>query len=378
MGSAIFRVPFEITTTAAELRERPNCCGKMLFIVFLLLMGPHVTWCKSRSEIVRELFDENHYDHATRPGEESSRSPTRVELTVFVRAISAVDTKKMQMQMQITLRQKWMDQQLGYYGYNFPNSSYISLATTQKIWRPNPQIRNAVSGARYDLVADNSYIRLYPDGTVLTSKRLTIVLRCPMNIANFPFDSQSCPLQIAGYGETKEDIIYFWKRYPLQMARGLSFPKFRLMDTKPGDCDFLTSEERYSCAEVNFFLKRYATPLVLSVMVPSLMWVLIAWFALFIGRDQHLGRLLLPSTSLLALSRIHSKVQSDLPQVPYLKAIDIWMGGCLLFVFITLLEVAVVNLTQKRRLNIVFGILNPISFALLFLLPFALVFTFST
>jgi len=119
--------------------------------------------------------------------------------------------------------------------------------------------------------------------------------------------------------------------------------------------------------------------LVLSVMVPSLMWVLVAWFALFIGisRDQLLGRLLLVSTSLLALSRIHSKVHSDLPQVSYLKAIDIWMGGCVFFVFITLLEVAVVNLTQKRRLNLVFGILNPISFALLFLLPFALVFAFS-
>merc|ERR1711971_3350 len=309
------------TTTAAGLRERPNCCGKMLFIVFLLLMGPHVTWCKSRSEIVRELFDENHYDHATRPGEDSSRSPTRVELTLFVRAISGGDTKKMQIQMQITLRQKWMDQRLGYYAYNFPNSSYISLATTQKIWRPNPQIRNAVSGARHDLEADNSYIRLFPDGTVLTSERLTIVLRCPMNIANFPFDSQSCPLQIAGYGETKEDIIYFWKRYPLQMARGLSFPKFRLMDTKTG----VVSD----------------------------------------GAESDVGARCLVCTLLLALSRIHS------------KAIDIWMGGCVFFVFITLLEVAVVNLTQKRRLNLVFGILNPISFALLFLLPFALVFAFS-
>jgi len=212
---------------------------------------------------------------------------------------------------------------------------------------------------------------------VLTSERLTTVLRCPMNIANFPFDSQNCPLQIASYGETTEDIIYFWKEpYPLQMARDLSFPRFRLMDTKPGDCEFLTSGGRYSCAEVNFFLKRYAEPLVLSVMVPSVMWVLVAWFAIFvdIGRDHLLGRLLLVSTSLLAISRIHSQVQSDLPRVPYLKAIDTWMGGCLFFVFITLLELAVVNLTQKRRLNIVFGILNPISFALLFFLPFALLF----
>jgi len=331
---------------------------------------------------VRELFDENHYDRQTRPGE--ARSPTRVELTAFVRAITEVDTKKMQMQMQITLRQKWMDQRLEYSPpLNFPNSSYISLATTQKIWRPDLHIKNAVSWARHDLVADNSYIRLFPDGTVQTSERLTIVLRCPMNIANFPFDSQSCPLQIASYSETKEDIICFWKEqpYPVQMVRSLFLLKFYLVDFQPGECDFLTSGGRYSCAEVNFLLKRSASPLVLSVMVPSLMWVLVAWFALCIGidsRDHLLGRLLLVFVSLLAISRIFSKVQSELPRVPYLKAVDIWMGGCLFFVFITLLEVAVVNLTQKRRVNLVFGILNPVLFALLFFLPFALVFASSS
>jgi len=132
---------------------------------------------------VRELFDENHYDRQTRPGE--ARSPTRVELTAFVRAITEVDTKKMQMQMQITLRQKWMDQRLEYSPpLNFPNSSYISLATTQKIWRPDLHIKNAVSWARHDLVADNSYIRLFPDGTVQTSERQFVVISNLLVIAD--------------------------------------------------------------------------------------------------------------------------------------------------------------------------------------------------
>ena len=49
-------------------------------------------------------------------------------------------------------------------------------------------------------------------------------------VVNFPENHQ-----LFSDGETKEDIIYFWKEpYPLQMARDLSFPKFRLMDTKPG------------------------------------------------------------------------------------------------------------------------------------------------
>ena len=49
-------------------------------------------------------------------------------------------------------------------------------------------------------------------------------------VVNYPANHQ-----LSSDGETTEDIIYFWKEpYPLQMARDLSFPRFRLMDTKPG------------------------------------------------------------------------------------------------------------------------------------------------
>jgi len=354
----------------------------MFFTVFLLFMGSHVTWCnKTRSEIVNELFDAKQYDHTTRPGEDEGRS-TRIELSVVVRKVSEVDTKKMQMTMQITLRKKWTDQRLEYSAFDYPNSSYISLAATQQIWKPDLQFQNEVSGIRHGIVAENSYIRLFPDGTVLTSERLTIVLRCPMNIAYFPFDSQSCPLQIASYGSTREEIIYFWKtpNHPVQFAQNLFLPNFELQDSYPGDCEFLTTGGRHSCAEVTFLLKRSATPLVLSVMVPSLMWVLVAWLALCvpIHRDHLPGRLLLISTSLLALSCIYTQVQSGLPKVAYLKAIDIWLGTCVFFVFITLLEVTVVSLTEKKRLNLVFMILNPILFSLLFFLPFVVVYSISS
>jgi len=126
----------------------------MVFAVFqlLLLIGFHVTWCKTRSEIVRELFDENYYDHQTRPGEDRSRSPTRVELTVFVRAVSEVDTKKMQMKMQITLRQKWMDQRLGYSAYNFPVRNTLCMFDQIKMTNDK---NNLVSSHRLLLVCSH-------------------------------------------------------------------------------------------------------------------------------------------------------------------------------------------------------------------------------
>ena len=81
--------------------------------------------------------------------------------------------------------------------------------------------------------------------------------------------------------------------------------------------------------------------------------VLLAWsqggeLSNYSGDDLLLGeqvpaRVALGVTTLLAMSTTQASIQNSRPPVAYTKAIDVWSGVCVFFVFSALLEYALVN-----------------------------------
>jgi len=177
-----------------------------------------VNYRQIEKDILDEVMGPKVYDPRIRPaGENTTDGPSLIYVNVFVRSFSKIDDVKMEYSFQITLRQQWNDKRLRFdkilssRGVGLDKIRYLTMTDTAKVWMPDTFFRNEKIARFHNILTPNLYIRVFPNGDVLYSIRVSLVASCPMFLALFPFDEQTCPLSIASYGWTKNDLIYFWK-----------------------------------------------------------------------------------------------------------------------------------------------------------------------
>uniref|UniRef100_A0A2I3NFP6 Glycine receptor alpha 3 n=1 Tax=Papio anubis TaxID=9555 RepID=A0A2I3NFP6_PAPAN len=105
----------------------------------------------------------------------------------------------------------------------------------------------------------------------------------------------------------------------------------------------------FTCIEVRFHLERQMGYYLIQMYIPSLLIVILSWVSFWINMDAAPARVALGITTVLTMTTQSSGSRASLPKVSYVKAIDIWMAVCLLFVFSALLEYAAVNFVSRQH-----------------------------
>ena len=114
---------------------------------------------------------------------------------MYVRALGPLSTLDMELDADITLRQQWRDPRLMFTGEH--GAKEFTLKDVGRIWRPDTFLRNDKGSSLFNVPATSSYARVSEDGSVLYSLRLKSKLHCPLNLALFPFDTQTCSIMLA-------------------------------------------------------------------------------------------------------------------------------------------------------------------------------------
>ncbi|XP_013098390.1 glutamate-gated chloride channel isoform X3 [Stomoxys calcitrans] len=311
-----------------------------------------INFREKEKKVLDQILGAGKYDARIRPsGLNGTDGPAYVSVNIFVRSISKIDDVTMEYSVQLTFREQWTDERLKFDDIQ-GRLKYLTLTEANRVWMPDLFFSNEKEGHFHNIIMPNVYIRIFPNGSVLYSIRISLTLACPMNLKLYPLDRQICSLRMASYGWTTNDLVFLWKEGdPVQVVKNLHLPRFTLEKFLTDYCNSKTNTGEYSCLKVDLLFKREFSYYLIQIYIPCCMLVIVSWVSFWLDQGAVPARVSLGVTTLLTMATQTSGINASLPPVSYTKAIDVWTGVCLTFVFGALLEFALVNYASRSGSN---------------------------
>ncbi|XP_020733107.2 gamma-aminobutyric acid receptor subunit rho-2 isoform X1 [Odocoileus virginianus] len=292
------------------------------------------------------------HDFTMRPAFGGPAIPVGVD--VQVESLDSISEVDMDFTMTLYLRHYWKDERLA-----FPSASNKSMTfdgrLVKKIWVPDVFFVHSKRSFIHDTTTDNIMLRVFPDGQVLYSMRITVTAMCNMDFSHFPLDSQTCSLELESYAYTDEDLMLYWKNgdESLKTDEKISLSQFLIQKFHTTSrLAFYSSTGWYNRLYINFTLRRHIFFFLLQTYFPATLMVMLSWVSFWIDRRAVPARVSLGITTVLTMSTIITGVNASMPRVSYIKAVDIYLWVSFVFVFLSVLEYAAVNYlttVQERK-----------------------------
>ncbi|XP_063853458.1 glycine receptor subunit alpha-2-like isoform X3 [Scylla paramamosain] len=244
----------------------------------------------------------------------------------------------------IFFAQSWRDHRLLLPSNMKKDYRLLELEWLDKFWRPDSFFKNAREVKFQTMTVPNHYVWLYKNFTLLYMVKLTLTLTCAMNFMLYPHDTQECKMQMESLSHTTDDLVFVWdEKIPLAVDDAIELPQQNLVSNETSECTQMYTTGNFSCLEVVFKLKRRLGHYLFHTYIPTCLIVIMSWVSFWIRPEIAPARVTLGVTSLLTMSTQHARSQAALPPVSYIKAIDVFMSACTIFVFLVLMEYAVIS-----------------------------------
>ncbi|XP_066245543.1 gamma-aminobutyric acid receptor subunit beta-like isoform X1 [Euwallacea similis] len=281
------------------------------------------------------------YDIRLRPDFGGEHLLVGMDLTIA--SFDAISEVNMDYTITLYLNQYWKDERLAF--SNEDEILTLSGDFAEKIWVPDTFFANDKNSFLHDVTERNKLVRLNGDGSITYGMRFTTTLACMMDLHYYPLDSQNCTVEIESYGYTVMDVVMYWKDRPVRGVEEAELPQFTIIGYETNDRKERLATGIYQRLSLSFKLQRNIGYFIFQTYLPSILIVMLSWVSFWINHEATSARVALGITTVLTMTTISTGVRSSLPRISYVKAIDIYLVMCFVFVFAALLEYAAVNYT---------------------------------
>ena len=160
-----------------------------------------------------------------------------------------------------------------------------------------------------------------------------------MHAFRYPFDTQKCPIKVSSIGK----FSIKWYQPPIIDE---------IILTQYNARQYLEYDNE--TAEVKITLCRKLSYHIVNTYIPTFCLILIAGFTLFIDFSHFEVSIMIALTSMLVTYTLYQSISDHLPNTSYMKMIDVWLFGGLIFpFFIITILVIMDSLVIKEKNQII-------------------------
>ncbi|OZC08089.1 Neurotransmitter-gated ion-channel ligand binding domain protein [Onchocerca flexuosa] len=286
------------------------------------------------------------YDRKTVPIAEG----VNVKVDLIVQAISSISEMTASFTADVFFSQIWLDPGLAFENITKCLANLtLSHRTIDDIWLPNVGFQNSKSTSIHNSPTPNIFLLIYPNGTIWVNYRVKVEAPCELDMSSFPMDVQRCTMTFESYSFNVGRVRLDWFETAVILDLQGKLPDFELTLYTWKKQQFYYPAGQWDQLKATFYFRRTYGYYILQLYLPTYASVFISWIAFWLDPKCLPGRITLGVSSLMALTFQYGNVARSLPKVSYVKAMDVWIFASMGFIFLSLVELAVVGHAAEEK-----------------------------
>ena len=258
------------------------------------------------------IFPEGYSKHEVPPRAENQ--PLRVNFSFYLSSILNVDEPNQVISLESTIRLKWFDSRISIsvnesngnlrFDDNFNESYYLfNRNPVDNLWFPDVFIAHAKELRMPVYQIPPLYLRIYQSGRMMYSARVNYDVSCPMKFEDYPVDIQHCDIEFESWGHTTDILKFFWIKNDVKSNENITLSQHTFyVELIDDDSSSSFSTGSFSKIKMRIHLVRQITFHALRTYLPSLFFILVAWFSMFVPLNHVPGNQTLDAVQVQKMS----------------------------------------------------------------------------
>ena len=296
----------------------------------------------------------------------AAKGPTEVQIGIYVLDIMDIDDVSQSFTTDFILSISWDDPRLSAKARG--NSLIGCKLKAYDIWTP----KIAIINKRNVQKRTEDILKVDAKGNVVYRQRYFGEFSSPLDLREFPFDSQVLPYSLfSQYGP--EDVSLVINKHWTGHFKTFSIAGWTVEqgETHIGIEHLAIRDRDLARFDHNFSATRHSTYYIWKVILPMSLIVLMAAAIFVIASEQGGARAAISTSAVLTLIIAQFTTQGYIPRTEYLTQLDRFITGCTLLVFAALGEAVITSRFANRgrgalahKINRWCYLLYPLSFAI--------------